>query len=272
MSTITDTLIQTLQNLIGQLTGFVFNFIGASVLFLVGWLVAKLCLWGITKLLENIGIDRLGDKLNKIDFVRGLGVEIKLSAILGKLLYYFVLLIFLASATELLKMQIITDILAKILALIPKIITAAFMLLAGLLIADSLKKSVVVICNSLNISTGKLLGSVVFFFVMVIALIAALGQADINTSLLESSFNLLVGGVILAFAVGYGFASRDVLANILSSFYSKNKFKEGQIIAIDGIKGTIVDIDNTSITLQTGATKTIIPLHTLQTKTVEVFD
>ena len=46
-------------------------------------------------------------------------------------------------------------------------------------------------------------------------------QAGIETSLLESSFNLIIGGLVLAFAIGYGFASRDVLTNILSNFYSK---------------------------------------------------
>jgi small-conductance mechanosensitive channel len=88
---------------------------------------------------------------------------------------------------------------------------------------------------------------------------------------LESSFNLLIGGIILAFAVGYGFASKDILANILSSFYNKNRYEEGQIIQIDEVKGQIVSLDSTSITLQTGDTKTVFPLQTLQSKKVEIF-
>ncbi|HEY0110477.1 MAG TPA: hypothetical protein VGB67_12645, partial [Fibrella sp.] len=84
-----------------------------------------------------------------------------------------------------------------------------------------------------------------------------------------SSFNLLIGAIFLAFAVGYGLASRDVMANILSSFYSKNKFKEGQTIRIEGIVGQIVQVDSTSLTLQTGESTTSIPLQLLQTKTVE---
>jgi small-conductance mechanosensitive channel len=105
----------------------------------------------------------------------------------------------------------------------------------------------------------------------VIALIASLKQAGIETSLLESSFNLIIGGVVLAFAIGYGFASRDVLTNILSNFYSKNKFKEGQVIEVNGVKGTIVSFDTTSLTLQTGETQTILPLNVLQKEKIEVF-
>jgi hypothetical protein len=149
---------------------------------------------------------------------------------------------------------------------------AAIMIFVGIMIADAMKNAVVNICKSLKIDSGKLLGSIVFSFFLIIVVIAALKQAGIETSLLESSFNLIIGGVIFAFAVGYGMASRDVLSNILSSFYSKNKFKEGQVIAIDGVKGEILTMDITSITLSTGDSQTIFPLSTLQNKQVEVFN
>ena len=97
-------------------------------------------------------------------------------------------------------------------------------------------------------------------------------QAGIETSLLESSFNLIIGGVIFAFAVGYGMASRDVLSNILSSFYSKNKYKEGQTIAIDGVKGNILAMDIISITLSTGESQTVFPFSALQNKKIEIFN
>jgi small-conductance mechanosensitive channel len=161
---------------------------------------------------------------------------------------------------------------ASLVNLIPKLIASALMLFAGVMIADALKNAVLGICKSLKIESGKLLGSIVFAFFLVIALIAALKQAGIETSLLESSFNLLIGGIIFAFAVGYGMASRDVLANILSNFYSKTKFKEGQIIAINGIKGEVVAIDTTSITLKTEESLSVFPMSFLQNQRVEIFN
>ena len=66
-------------------------------------------------------------------------------------------------------------------------------------------------------------------------------------------------------------ASRDVLANILSNFYSKTKFKEGQVIAINGIKGEIIAMDTTSITLKTEESVSIFPMSFLQNQRVEIF-
>ncbi len=270
MPNIQDILIDTFRKLLEQLTGFVPKFIGAAILFFVGKLVASLVTKVLQKGLEKSGFDKLGDKLNEIDVIKKFG-EIKLSALIPKILYYFILLVFITAATETLGMKVLTDMVASLVTLIPKLIASAIMLFAGIMIADALKNAVINISKSLKIDSGKLLGNIVFFFFLVIALVAALKQAGIETSLLESSFNLIIGGIIFAFAVGYGMASRDVLANILSSFYSKNKFKEGQIVGIDGITGEIVSMDTTSIILQTGETKTIFPLSVLQTKNIEIF-
>lgn len=270
MPNIQDILIDTFRKLLEQLTGFVPKFIGATILFIVGRLVAKLVTKILQTGLEKSGFDKLGDKLNEIDIIKKFG-EVKLSVLIPKILYYFILLVFITAATETLGMKVLTDMVASLVTLIPKLIASAIMLFAGIMIADALKNAVINISKSLKIDSGKLLGNVVFFFFLVIALIAALKQAGIETSLLESSFNLIIGGIIFAFAVGYGMASRDVLSNILSSFYTKNKFKEGQTVGIDGIKGEIIAMDTTSITLRTGDTQTILPLSILQTKNVEMF-
>ncbi|WP_019988979.1 mechanosensitive ion channel family protein [Rudanella lutea] len=268
---ITEILINTFQTLINQFVDFVPKLIGAIVIMAIGVLVAKSVAAIVSRVLKQVGFDRIGDKLNDIDVIRQLQTEIKLSEIVAKVLYYFILLVFITAATETLGIAAITNMVLSLVNFIPKLVAAAIMLQIGVLLADALKKAVISICQTFKVASGKLLGMIVFFFFLIITIISALGQAGINTELLESSFNLLIGGIIFAFAVGYGIASRDVMANILSSFYSKNRFKEGQIIQIEEVKGTIISIDNTSLTLQTGETTTIIPLQALQSQKVQVF-
>ncbi|MBO0937764.1 mechanosensitive ion channel [Fibrella sp. HMF5335] len=269
---ITQILINTFQTLIAQFISFVPKLIGAVVVLGIGVLVAKLVSALVGRVLKQAGFDRIGDKLNEIDVIRQLQTEIKLSEIVSKVLYYFILLVFITAATETLGVAAITGMVTALVNFIPKLIAAAIMLQVGVLIADVLKKGVISLCASFNIASGRLLGTVVFVFILLITIISALGQAGINTELLESSFNLLIGGVIFAFAVGYGLASRDVMANLLSSFYTKNKFKEGQRIRVEGITGQIISVDGTTLTLKTGDSTTTVPMQLLQTKTVEFLD
>ncbi|GAA4408071.1 hypothetical protein GCM10023187_29430 [Nibrella viscosa] len=269
---LTQILLNTFQTLIDQFVSFMPRLVGALVILLIGWLVAKLVALVVRRVLSRVGFDKIGDKLNEIDIIKQLKTEIKLSEIVAVVLYYFILLVFITAATETLGVAAITSMVLSLVNFIPQLVAAAIMLQIGVLVADALKRAVISVCQSFNIASGRLLGMVVFFFFLIITVISALGQAGINTELLESSFNLLIGGVIFAFAVGYGIASRDVMANMLSSFYSKNKFREGQTIQIDDVKGSIMQIDNTSLTLKTGDSTTIFPLQALQSKKVEVFD
>ncbi|MEZ0608348.1 hypothetical protein ACAW74_07525 [Fibrella sp. WM1] len=267
-----EILVNTFRSLITQFVSFVPNLIGAIVVLSIGILVARITASVVKKLLQGAGFDRLGDKLNEIDIIRQLQTEIKLSDIVSKVLYYFILLVFLSAATETLGIAAITGMVTSLVNFIPKLIAAAIMLQVGVLVADVLKRGVVSLCQSFGIASGRLLGMVVFFFFLIITIISALGQAGINTELLESSFNLLIGGIVFAFALGYGFASRDVMANLVSSFYSKSRFREGQLIRLDGITGRIIQVDATAITLQTGTSKTSIPMQLLQTKTIEFLE
>ncbi|GAB4014819.1 mechanosensitive ion channel family protein [Spirosoma koreense] len=261
----------TFQNLINQFVEFVPRLFGAVLILLIGIGVARLVAYVIQRVLGRVGFDKIGNRLNEISIIKQLKTEIKLSEIIAKVLYYYILLMFITAATETLGVAAITEMVSSLVNFIPKLIVAAIMLQVGVLLADALRGAVLSLCQSFNISSGRLLSMIVFVFFLIITIISALGQAGINTELLESSFNLIIGGVIFAFAVGYGFASRDVMANILSSFYTKNKYKEGQTIEVEDVKGEIIRIDTLSLTLRTGETTTVIPLQTLQTKKVQVF-
>ncbi len=267
-----EILVNIVTDLIGQLVSFVPRLVSAVIILLIGVLVAKLVKKIVQTVLAKVGLDRIGEKLNEIDLVKSLNRPVKISAVIAQVLFFFIILIFATAATELVRIAALTDLIVGVTRLIPKLIVAGIIIVVGLLIADSLKKLVISLCQSFNIKGGRMLGSLVFFFLFVITLINALGQTGLNTQLLESSFMLLVGGTIFAFAIGYGIASRDVLANILSSFYSKNRYRTGQVIQVDGVKGVIMQLDTTSISLRTEDTITVLPLQTLQTRTVIIYE
>lgn len=269
---IKDILINTFNTLITQFIDFVPKIIGSIVVLLLGILVAKIAAFFVKNILSRIGFDKIGDKLNEIEAIKRFNVEIKLSVVVSKLLYGFIILVFIIAAADTLGVPAISNIVLMLVAFLPKLIAALIMMLAGLALADFLRGFVVSMCKSFGIASGKLLGMAVFFFFLIITIIAALGQAGINTALLESTFNVIIGGIIVAFAVGYGFASKDILANMLTSIYSRKKFKEGQIIEIQGVKGEIIQMDNTNLTLDTGDTQTIFPLSVLQTTKIIVFN
>lgn len=272
MPNITQILINTFNTLINQFVDFVPRLMGCLVILIVGYLVAKGVSVVVKKVLGQVGFDRIGEKLNQISIVKQLKTEIKLSEIIAKVLYYFILLVFLTAATETLGVDAITSMVLSIVNFIPQLIAAAIMLQVGIMLADVIKNTVTSLCKSFNIPSARLIGNIVFIFFLIITFISALGQIGIETALLESSFNLILGGIVAAFALGYGIASRDVLANMIAALYSRNKYKEGQIVKLDDVKGIITRIDSVSVTIQSAESITVLPLQLFQSKKVELFN
>lgn len=268
MNSLSDILMDTFRKLIEQFSEFTSNFIGAAVIFLVGWLAAKLASRILNGVLSKVGIDKLGEKIQEIDPIRKFNLEIKLSKIISIVVYYFIFLIFIITAADKLGIPAISNLFGMIVEFIPNVITAAILMILGLLISDAVRKFVEALCKSFNVASGKLIGMGVFAFLFLITIITALGQSGVNTALLESSFNILIAGIVLSFSIGYGFASKEILLNIVSSFYSKNKYQEGQTIEIAGVKGEIIAMDSTTLTLQTEGSETIFPLRVLQSEKI----
>lgn len=259
-----------MTGMLNQFLSAIPGIIGAIVVFVIGLIIAKIVSKIISKFLEKIQIDRLGEKLQEIEMVDKSNIKFKISAILGKIFYYFMVLFFAVIATDILGMPAVSEIVSDIFNFIPKLIMALVILVIGLLASDAISKVIYTACNSLGIPSAKLLSAFVFYFLFINIFILALTQADINTEFLSQNISILIAGAILAFSIGYGFASKDIVANLLASFYSKDKFQLGDTITFEGEKGQIINMDRSTLTIQSGEKKIIFPLSKLTNQKVEI--
>ena len=261
-----------LTNLLEGFLSAIPGIVGAIALIIIGWIIAKIVSGIIRRMLVTLKVDALGDKLNEIEIVGKANMKIVLSSLIAKITYYFLLLIFWVAATDVLGMPAVSELMGNLIAYVPYIVSAAIVFAIGVFIAEFIKGIVLTTCQSLGIPSAKLIAAFVFWFIFLTALVSALAQAGINTDFITSNLSVIIGGGVMAFALGYGLASKDMMANFLASFYSKDRFKLGDIIGIEGIKGTIIEIDNSSLILQNDDRKVIIPLSKLTSEKVEVYE
>lgn len=261
-----------LQSLLTDIIQFVPKLLGALAIIFIGWLVALVVRKSLRKILEKIGLDKLGDQIERIDIVRKSGIEIKISKFLSSVVYYVMMLIFIVAGTEVLGMPAISQLMSDVLTYAPNLIVALLILGLGLLIADFLKNIIHTAAKSVGIPAYSIISNVVFYFVLINVLILALSQAKIDTDFLKNNLSLILAGVIFAFALGYGIASKDLVSNFLASFYLKGKFKIGQQITINGINGIIQEIDTNYVKVKTNNSIQLIPITKLITDSVELHD
>ncbi|WP_235291403.1 mechanosensitive ion channel family protein [Portibacter lacus] len=248
-----------LTDLLKGFIDFVPNLMGALMVLLVGFIIARVLRKIIRIALEKAKVDVLGEKLNDIDIIEKSKVKIKLSAIFSKLIYFILMLFVWVAATDVLGMEAISNLVTDIFTFIPNLLVAFIILIIGLLLGDIIRKAVVTACESLGIPSAKLIASLVFYFIFINIIISALSQAKINVEFLSQNISLVIGGAVLAFSIGYGLAAKEILANFLASFYGKNLFKLGDQVKIDGVEGEVIAIERSSVTLLSEGKQIIIP-------------
>lgn len=260
-----------LGQLFSQFSAFFPKAVGCLAILLIGWIVARLVRNVVRRVLSELGIDRLAKLLNDIDIVQQSGFQIEFSRVISSVIYYVMMLIFIIASTEALGVAAITQIVTDILNYLPSFFSASIVLLFGVFLADMIKGAVLTVCQSIGIPSASLIANVVFYFLFVTVAISALAQAKIDTNFISASMTVIIGAVSLAFALGYGVASRDMMANYLAGIYNKNKIRLGDDVRIIGMRGKVVMIDATSMILQTNDRAILIPLSKLTTEKVEVF-
>ncbi len=261
---------QTLAEQSGVFIATLPRVIGAIALVIIGRWISKFFARVIRKLLEKIGVDRLAAKLNEIDLFSKSKIELVPSKLVSKVVYYLLFFIVILIATDVLGMQAVSDMMNNVLAYIPSLISAVLVFFVGILLADFLKRIVQTTCDSLGIPAASLIANVVFYFLFLNVAMITLSQARVQTSFIEENLSIILAGVVLAFAIGYGFASRPVLANLLAAYYNKGKVGVGDKVVIEGVEGVVVAMDNSTFTLKTGEALTIIPLHKLSTEKYQI--
>ena len=262
---------ELIQSLLLKFTAVIPNLFAAFLVFVIGYTLSRSLSKFVRLAIEKMGIDKLAAKLNDIDVVQKSKVEIKPSIVLSKLVSYVLMLVFTIAATDLLGMPAVSQLVSDLINYIPNLFSALIVLALGLVLADVLKKITITTCQSLGIAAAKMIGQGVFFFLFITLTISALAQAKVDTGFISSNLTVLLGAGAAAFAFGYGLASRDLISNFLAGYYSRQKVRIGDIIGLDGVRGEVVAMDSSSMTIWTSEHHVVIPMSKLTTEKLEIF-
>ena len=248
---VTQGLVGAMGALWTRVAVFIPNLIGALVLVLLGFLVAKLLdtLW--SKVLAKIGLDRLMAGTGLTKMIGRVGIQVSVSTLIGKIVYWFILLVCLVSAAELLGLERVSATLDVLALYVPKVFGAALVLLAGVLLAQLLNGVVRGAAEGVGLEYANGLGRIAQGLIIIISLSVAIGQLEVKTDLLNNVIAIVLISVGAAVALALGLGSRDIAGQILAGIYVRELYAVGQQIQIGEIEGQIEEIGTVKTTLLT---------------------
>ena len=247
----TQSLVAAMTALWTKIANFNPNLFGALVVVLLGFVVAKLLDALLSKLLAKLGLDRLmgGTGLTKI--LARVGIQVPISTLIGKIVYWFVLLVFLVSAAQSLGLDRVSSALDLLTVYLPKVFGALLVLLAGVLLAQVLNGLVRGAAESVGFDYAGGLGRVTQGLVIIISISVAISQLEVKTDLLNHVIVIVLITVGLAIALAMGLGSREIAGQILAGIYVRELYQVGQEVRIGEVEGQIEEIGTVKTTLLT---------------------
>jgi small-conductance mechanosensitive channel len=201
-----------------------------------------------------------GDKQLKIDLL-------KLTLSTVKVLLVLMFTVVLAQAMGL---TAISDAIYSLLGYLPTLLSALLILVGGLYLATVVKKAVVNLFETMGIGGSKMVSGALFYLIVFFVSITALNQAGVDTELITSNFTLVLGAFLLAFALALGLGSREIVGDLLRTFYTRKIYEVGDKIKLKGVEGTIEAIDHISMVIKTSKGKVVVPIKKIVENKVEV--
>ncbi len=179
---------------------FVPKLLAFIVILIIGLIVAKLIGKAIDAVLEKVGFDKAVERGGiKKALAKS---EYDASAIVGKLVYYTLMLFVLQLAFGVFGPNPISDLLAGIIAFLPKAIVAIILIVIAAAIATAVRE---LISNSLGgLSYGKTLANIAGVFILGLGIIAALNQVGIATTVTTPILIAVLTAVVGVIVVGVG--------------------------------------------------------------------
>jgi hypothetical protein len=152
-------------------------------------------------------------------------IQVKLESVLGELIRWIIIYLFLISALNIAGLTDISDLLRGLLTYIPHIISALFILIVGVLAAGFVEQLVKNALTPIDISTARLAGKASSYSVVIVAFIMAIGELGIAKEYIIILFAGFVAMIALSFGLATGLGSKDLLSEVLAGWYKKVKIE-----------------------------------------------
>ncbi|MEK7120258.1 MAG: hypothetical protein AAB824_01830 [Patescibacteria group bacterium] len=190
--------------------------LGAVIIFLVGWIIAATIGRLIEKLIRTVKLDVALAKLGLDRLMSRANMRLDSGKFLGELVKWFLILVFLLTATDILGLSQVSDFLKSVLMYVPNIIIAVVIMLAAVVISSFLQRLVKASVDASGLKSGSFLGMMTKWAVLIFAVLAVLEQLSVAPGLVQTFFSGLMYTLALAVGLAFGLGGKEAAAEFLN--------------------------------------------------------
>jgi hypothetical protein len=196
--------------------------LAAVIVFVIGWIVGVI-LYRVV--VEVVRVLRINDALRSAgmdEAARSAGLKLDVGHLLGTLVQWFVVLVFLVASLDILGLTRVTIFLQTVVLLyLPQVIVAALILILGAIVAEVVRSLVAGSARAAGAHGANLAGAVAKWAIWVTAVLAALNQLGVATEFVQTLFTGIVIAASLAFGLAFGLGGKEAAARTIERIRSE---------------------------------------------------
>ena len=223
MNSSIDVFLEPLRTFLAQVGILLPRVLLAVVVLIAGWLLAKLVRFAVARGLRAINFHVLTERAGMDGFLRNGGIHADSAEILALLCYWLVILAALIVGFNGLGLTYVTDLLAKVVLFVPKLMVALLILAFGGYFARFIGNAVCAYCKNVHIQDAELLGRLAQYAILTFVVLIALDQVNVGGDIIRQTFLIVLAGVVFALALAFGLGGKDWAAEILERFWPRKR-------------------------------------------------
>lgn len=203
--------------------GFLPELIGAILVLVLGWIISGLLATLVERGLKLVGFEHAANTTGINGFIARAGSGWSASRAVGEIVKWFIRLIAIQAAADILGMEQISDIISSIVLWLPNLVVALAIVVVGALIGRFVAGLVRGSTSEMGLGNPELLAGVAQYAVIAFAVVAAVDQLGIAETVVSTLFVMVAGAVALAFGLAFGLGGQGVAAQLTQRWYEQGQ-------------------------------------------------
>lgn len=258
-STIWVSFKDSLETEVPAFLGYLPSLIGAMIILLVGWIIARFVRTAAKRILGSL--NKALERTFQTGFLASTRLPTGASTIFGEAAFWIIIFATLTIAARVAQLPTISRWLNDIIIFLPDVLLGAATIVLGYIISSVIGDQVADAARSAKSTQSTLLGRIAQGTVFVIAAIIGLDQIGVDVTFLVTISGVAVGSVLLGFSIAFGLGSREYVSNLISARAVRQSLSIGLLVRIGEIEGEVLEITQTHIAIDTEIGRALVPAH-----------
>ena len=216
-------IVEPIRQMLTRIMAYIPVLLGALLILIVGWIVAKAIRRIVDGLLKVTRFDTLADKTGISRILRKGDLTISARELISRFVYWLIIIMVLVMAVDALGLPKGSDVLAGLFAYVPRVIAALLVLVVAMFLASFVSGIVQTAAGNANMPRPEIFAGVSRWAIIIFAATIALVELGVAHLLVTTTFNIILGGVCLALALAFGLGGKDAVARYLEELKEKGK-------------------------------------------------